>query len=394
MASLARIPAAHVFLFAAIFVYALAGTPTPDNPGVIEGIIGALLILSVLCGGITRITDVGLGSGIYIKSIQLFFLCGLIVPTVTAVYFGNDHALILRDIAAFCFLGLPLFLAGTFAGRPQETNILIGLCIFAGIGFCVRTLMPVFNVWAPEGELLYLSNSPLAMFAGISLACTGWSQLLALRIRNLFFAALCFVGAGVIIAAMLLDVQRATIGAIILSLIGVALVDLVRFPKKAAVPFAVIVLLLLAAYPLIGGGVEAMVRKTGEVGLNMRLQEAGAVYDAMKTSPVSFFAGQGWGAVFSSPAVGGLEVNYTHSLLTTMAMKGGVAMFALCLLVMAGAVYEIFLIFQRDKNGGFALFWPLLIPAFLYASHKSLDFGLILLLIGMWRNGRAPLQAR
>lgn len=98
--------------------------------------------------------------------------------------------------------------------------------------------------------------------------------------------------------------------------------------------------------------------------------------------------------MFSSPAVGGLEVNYTHSLLTTMAMKGGAAMFALCLLVLAGAVYEIFLIFQSDKNGGFALFWPLLIPAFLYASHKSLDFGLILLLIGMWRNGRAPLQAR
>lgn len=394
MADLPRISAAHAFLFAAILVYALAGTPTPDNPGMIEGIIGALLLLSVLCGGIARIADVGLGSGIYIKSVQIFFLCGLIVPTAAAVYFANGHALILRDIAAFCFLGLPLFLAGTFAGRAQESNILIGLCVLAGIGFCVRTLMPVFNVWAPEGELLYLSNSPLAMFAGIALVCAGWSRLLTLRIKNALPAALCFGGAGVIVAAMLLDVQRATIGAIVLSLIGVAVTDLVRTPKKAAVPFAAVVLLLLAVYPLVGGGVEAMVRKTGEVGLNMRLQEAGAVYDAMKASPVSFFAGQGWGAVFSSPAVGGLEVNYTHSLLTTMAMKGGAAMFMLCLLMLVSAVYEIFLIFQRDKSGGFALLWPLLIPAFLYASHKSLDFGLVLLLIGMWRNGRAPLQPR
>ncbi|PZO78053.1 MAG: hypothetical protein DI626_12135, partial [Micavibrio aeruginosavorus] len=157
---------------------------------------------------------------------------------------------------------------------------------------------------------------------------------------------------------------------------------------------AAITLLLLAIYPLVGGGVEAMVQKTGEVGLNMRLQEAGAVYESMKSSPISFFAGQGWGAVFSSPAVGGLEVNYTHSLLTTMAMKGGAAMFVLCLLMLCGAAYEIVLIFQRDKSGGFALFWPLMIPALLYASHKSLDFGLVLLLIGMWRNGRAPLQAR
>ncbi|PZO80892.1 MAG: hypothetical protein DI626_11130, partial [Micavibrio aeruginosavorus] len=194
MANLPRISAAHVFLFAAIIIYALAGTPTPDQPGTIEIIIGALLLLSVLCGGIARIADVGLGSGLFLKSVQIFFLCGLIVPTVTAVYFANDHMLILRDLAAFCFLGLPLFLAGTFSNRVRESNILIGLCVFAGLSFCIRTLMPVFNVWAPAGELLYLSNSPLAMFAGIALVCAGWSQLLLLRIRNVFIAALCFGG--------------------------------------------------------------------------------------------------------------------------------------------------------------------------------------------------------
>ena len=100
--------------------------------------------------------------------------------------------------------------------------------------------------------------------------------------------------------------------------------------------------------------------------------------------PPSLFVGQGWGSVFVSPAVGGLSVNYTHSLLTTMALKGGLILFFLAFVTMLAALYQIFLIFQRDRVRGLALFWSLVIPVFLYASHKSLDFGLLLLMIGVW----------
>jgi hypothetical protein len=40
-----------------------------------------------------------------------------------------------------------------------------------------------------------------------------------------------------------------------------------------------------------------------------------------------------------------------------------------------------------------SLLWPLLIPVLLYASHKSLDFGLILLLTGVWSTRAEALRA-
>ena len=45
------IPASFFFLAAAIVLYALFGSPTPDDPGAVEAAIGVLLILAVIWGG-------------------------------------------------------------------------------------------------------------------------------------------------------------------------------------------------------------------------------------------------------------------------------------------------------------------------------------------------------
>ncbi len=47
-------------------------------------------------------------------------------------------------------------------------------------------------------------------------------------------------------------------------------------------------------------------------------------------------------------------------------------------------LYQIFLIFQGDGTKALAVFWPFVMPIFLYVSQKSFDFGLILLLISVW----------
>jgi hypothetical protein len=75
-----------------------------------------------------------------------------------------------------------------------------------------------------------------------------------------------------------------------------------------------------------------------------------------------------------------------------MALKGGLVLLFVSLLMVITALHQIFLIFQQDRVRGLALFWSLLIPVFLYASHKSLDFGLILLLIGVWSTDPGPLH--
>ncbi len=388
-----RLPASIVFLFLAIGVYALFGSPTPDNPGFVEAVVGGLLILSIGAVGISGSVDLRRGRNGFLKSLQILFLAGLILPTIAGVYFGNDHMLILRDLLAFAFLGLPLFLADRFKDYPQAATILCRLLIGAGIVFSLRTLIPAFNVWIPQGELLYLSNSPLALFAGVYFAASLWCALESISRAQIFHVLVCLAGLGILVAAMLLDVQRATVSAIFLTWLVLALVTLVKTPRRVFLPLMLTGALAVAIYPLVADALQAMATKTAEVGLNMRLQEAQAVFDMLMTSnPAALLIGLGWGSVFASPAVGGLDVNYTHSLLTTMALKGGIVLLLLTIILVVSALYQIMLIFQQDRVRGLSLFWPLVIPVFLYASHKSLDFGLLLLMIGVWSNQAPPLH--
>ncbi|HEU4839546.1 MAG TPA: hypothetical protein VFS88_09095 [Micavibrio sp.] len=393
MDRLKNFPASFFFLSAAVVLYALFGSPTPDDPGVIEAAIGVLLILAVGIGGFHGAVDLKLDRVFFLKTLQVLFLCGLILPTASAVYYGNDVMLIARDIAAFAFIGLPLFLSEKYAHDEKAARLLPALMVFAGLAFAVRTLIPAFNIWIPQGELLYLSNSPLSLFAGAFLVGLAWNALMMPGRRAILMAALCLGGVAVLAAAMLLDVQRATIGALFLTLLILALSSFVQTPRHATLPILIIAVLAALFYPLISETAQAIAQKTAAVGMNMRTQEALAVFDALSAQPESLFMGRGWGAVFSSPAVAGLDVNYTHSFLTTMALKGGLVTLGLSVLMALAALYQIFLIFQRDRVKGLSLLWPLLIPVLLYASHKSLDFGLILLLTGVWSTRAEALRA-
>lgn len=378
------LPAFTFFLFAAIAVYGLLGSPTPDNPGMVEAATGILLAALLVSAGLGKALRLTLGRTLFLKSLQILFLCGLILPTLSGVYFGNDPALIVRDLAAFFFLALPLFLSERFDGQERAQKLLCGFLIFAGFAFAARTLAPVFKIWRAPEELLYLSNSPLTLFAAVWLAGALWANLMALTRPSLVRAAGAAFALAVILAAMLLDVQRATIGAVFVTLFGLAVIDFALRPKRAALPLLLLALGMALIFPLVWDTLQAMAAKTAEVGMNARMAEARAVVDALSADPVTFFTGYGWGAVYASPAVAGLEVNYTHSFLTTLLLKGGMILFIAGFGMTLAALREIFFIFQRDRARAVALFWPVVIPVFLYASHKSLDFGLTLLMLGVW----------
>ena len=113
----------------------------------------------------------------------------------------------------------------------------------------------------------------------------------------------------------------------------------------------------------------------------MRLEEAQAVWLSVADSPLTLLFGQGWGATLESPAVGGIRVNYTHSILSGMLLKTGLAGLFLTVAYLAAIAVRLGrLAGSRPLLAG-ALAGPLLINIFFYASYKSLDFGLILLLI-------------
>jgi hypothetical protein len=384
---LIQLPASALCLFAAVITYGLLGSPTPDNPGIPEIAIGVFLLLAA-GRGLSRFHDFQRPENLYFRLLHVVFLTGLLLPLGIGIFFGNDPALIVRDVTAFLFLCLPLFVARAFYTSEEAEKFLPWVLAFAGIAFALRTLVPIFHIWITGDELLYLSNSPLVLFTAIFLCAVAWKGLTYFSLTKLPAVIASFILIGVIIAAMLLDVQRATVAAVGISLLVLWGVTLIKTPKRILLPTLIICVAMLVFAPWLSDMAAALYKKTSEVGMNMRVQEAEAVLNALMANPVSVLLGSGWGGVFASPAVGGLDVNYTHSLLTTMFLKGGLIFAVLVLAFCVAGFYQIFLIFQRDSGKGLAVFWPFIIPILLYASHKSLDFGLLLLLIGVWSNRR------
>jgi len=117
----------------------------------------------------------------------------------------------------------------------------------------------------------------------------------------------------------------------------------------------------------------------------MRSAEWAAVWAEVSAHPISLLIGKGWGATFSSPAVADIEVNFTHGLLSSLLLKTGLIGLGLGL-VYLGALGRGWLnMFKTHPVIVVALGGPILIDVFLYASFKSLDFGLMLLLLASLR---------
>jgi hypothetical protein len=382
---LGRLRARFVFLALAILLYAIAGSPTPDNPGVMEMSIGLCLMMAVGWRGIVQALNVSRPETTTQKLYHFFFLYGLIVPTLVAFFTGNETGWMMRDVLSFLFLGLPVFFNGALGDDKPYTKWLSALLLCAGLAFSIRTLVPVLNIWVPQGELIYLSNSPLVVMAAVFFILWAWEGLADFTVPSFVWLFLKLLCVFVLVSAMLLDVQRATIGAVFLSVLFVALMDFYKKPKAASVTIGLFSILLVLLWPALENVFSVMVHKTADVGMNARFAEISAVYAKLCAGGgLGYLFGYGWGATFSSPAVAGLEVNFTHSWLTTMLLKGGIVFFGLCSCVFIRLVYEILLIFQRDRSWGLALGAAFVIPSLLYASHKSLDFGLILLMIMVW----------
>ena len=120
-------------------------------------------------------------------------------------------------------------------------------------------------------------------------------------------------------------------------------------------------------------------RKTQLVGLNSRAQEWQTVLDLVFRDWGHALFGYGWGVRFENPAVGGLPVLFTHSLLSALLLKTGVFGAGLVFTTLVFVVLKALPVLAQRRALFLILVFPLLISGGIYASYKSLGFGLILL---------------
>ncbi|MEM6780568.1 MAG: O-antigen ligase family protein [Pseudomonadota bacterium] len=366
------------FLLIALCLYGVLGSPTPDNPGVTELIIGCFLVLAASFS----VFDFKSNHERWKSVLSVSLIYGLSVMVMNAFLNNNDSGMVLRDIIAFFFLLTPLFFYDVLARNPRAFKCFSIALIFIGVCFSVRALLPIYGFYEAPDELLYLANSPLVLLTALFLVGVVFSDIYnrAVTLRTAMVLGLSVIP----FMAMLIDVQRAPMAAVFITM-GFALCVMMYFrPKRAAVMLMIFLFSVLMLAPVIEDIVFEILSKTSRVGMNMRVEELRAVFDAIGQNPFTVLLGLGWGASFEAPSVGGLHVPYTHSLLSYFLLKGGLIGLGLVSVFCVMVGRELLKIMNVQPVFGFALLWPFFIPVFLYASHKSLDFGLVLLFIFLY----------
>ncbi|QQG36785.1 MAG: hypothetical protein HYS17_03145 [Micavibrio aeruginosavorus] len=389
-------------LLMALALYALLATPTPDNLGVIGFSIGLGLLFAAGVPGLIQVARPAQGPAgmpLFIPAARLLLMWGLCVPLLAGLMTGREATFILRDLVAFICLLLPLFLWPCLKNWPQADRLFPAMLCMVGIIFAVRVLWGAISEQGGAIRLYgfisdpdNLLNAPTALFALLYLTGTGGRLLgRASNSRSLLLAFLCFIPVLILLAAMLGVGQRAHIGAWGLALILWAGALIWRCPRALGriLLLTCPLIVLLALLPVAGlqGLLMGLLEKNTLVGFNNRLEEARVVFESFSGQPFwAVLFGQGWGAGITSPAAGPYPVNYTHSLLTTYLLKTGLCGFMLVLAYLAVLAAGIWRVLWVFPVGGVALAAPFLIDITLYASFKTLDFGLLLSLIVLWTN--------
>ncbi|MBI1301620.1 MAG: hypothetical protein GC137_08185 [Alphaproteobacteria bacterium] len=369
-------PKKAYFLLFACVVYAFFGRPTPDSFGFTEALISLCLLCGIGFHALNQIFKERFSSKWRLFGFGLF-VYGFTVPVVMGIFSGYGYQAILRDIIPFLFLLLPIFLRPLKHEKHDYFYVLLAGVLIIGLVFSVRSLF-----WNKEA-FLYLENMPTVLFAGLFLLGLGLHSAVFRKIdvfyicRPIALSALSVIPFLVIV----LSLQRASVAAAILYVALLCLFFMSRKPYRILGSSILGLIVLWLFWAEIHMMLLPLLEKTRDVGLNMRPQEFTAVWAIVSDNILHFLFGIGWGGDFSSPAVGGVRVNFTHSFFSSMLLKAGLFGVLFSFIYSAGLVKLLSKVVWNNPVLGLALSAPVLIDLTLYASYKSLDFGLVLALI-------------
>jgi len=397
-------------LLLGIVIYAIAGTPTPDAPGIIEICVAFLLIFAMGVDGLRyAISPLNFKTDeMWVSGARILLYYGITVSLLAAVLNGHNLSAILRDLTAFMFLLLPIFIRPLLQNlHPDKFRFIIAACIFSGCLFAIRDWAGLASISIPgivAGERLsYLSNSPLTLMAAISLAGIGICLYYRGEFVRGWLLGSILLGIAVFpLATMAMGLQRASIGCFLLAVSVFLGIAMWSRPKRFTIPVLLLGIGTVCIFPMVENIGASLFMKSDQVGFNMRPEEIKAVWNGVfvydgtgSINNISFLTGLGWGGSFRSPAVGMMEVYFTHGLMGSALLKTGLIGFFLHAFYLA-AIASCFLRVRKLRQFNMhdynlaayvillSLLCPFLIDIFLYAAFKSLDFGLILVLMSIF----------
>lgn len=375
-------------LFAALGLYGAFGSPTPDQFDVSYVVIAGLLIVAIGGAGMVSAVHFHWRAELWRSSVQVLMLYGIGAGVLGVLIYAQAVHLALRDLVAFGFLVLPLFLWPLVRDEIGKKALLFGM-LTIGVLFSIRVMGDVLSIPLDQNALYYLGNSPAVLFTALFMIGLAFDHILrGFNVKHIAIFCACVGVAMIAVYPMVLSAQRASLGAVALFMVLMICFGFVKAPRRMVIVLMACIVLAYFVQGLVSDVWGDLQGKTALVGANMRLQEWAAVWGEITQDPWSFLFGRGFGANFSSPAVADIRVNYTHSLLSSMLLKLGMVGVLLTVFYLVVLGIGLMRVFRQKYWLVLALMAPLFIDVFFYAAYKSLDFGLLLSLIVIVGFGR------
>lgn len=364
-------------LIAAALLHGMFSSPAPKALGIAEILIAVGLCIAAM----PRLPNFLDAQFLRQHPDCLAWLWLLLIPLFIALISGNDGRDVSRDVMAICFLGLPVLVGGIDQKYLKKFALALaaGGAMIALRYWIITDGFSAFRNLKHGDSLLYLALDPLVLFAAIYFPI----QLIEIwfserrRIHKILLCLICMAAAILCWGALSGMMMR---GAIALGIFALSFYAL-RHWQRPFIPIimaAVAIAVIVVFFEPIARFMESLAEKTQHVGLNARDAEFAAIWNIQAADPLAFLFGQGWGATYASPAVGGYFVNYSHSALGFYFLKTGV----IGVLILGFYLWRAFLPLRESRSSLlFAVVPPLVLSFTLYTSYKFLGCGLLLLLL-------------
>jgi len=319
--------------------------------------------------------------------VSLAFCVTLFIPLFVGLYLGNKPHDVIRDLIPLFY-----FYLAFVAPNRNEENALIMIrylpffLVLCGLVYSLRELLPFYVNGG--GRMLvtsdYFIQSPAVLFSAAFLLSTFFRKfsssehLQSVLFLLLFLLPVMAFYKGVLRAPLFLSILFP-----VLYYVYISNKKLIRLLCTSLLIFGFV----FVQWGNLISALELFVLKQQNYGSNGKVDELLKVFEIVFSSSDlgAMLFGKGWGGVWYSPAVG-LEVRYTHSLFTFMLLKMGligVVLFAFLLFSIASKLWK--LLFKTDDPYILSIIFSvvpvLIVNIFLESAYKTLDFGVILLLL-------------
>lgn len=373
----------YLFFIFSILSYAIFSFPFPKNPGVIEMIIGVLLIKATGINGVLGLFSFGSKEN-DLQKIRLAFWFLLFIPTITMLVNGwelNDYV---RDIIPLVYMFLPLLV---FSNLKKSKYILKLPFILSVVGliFSIRFFIETESTPLDVGGSVlwdnkkYFSYDPAVLFGAIWFFIRA-GEVFSRKITNTLLSICYFLGSFICLTALAAVVQRAP-----LALFAVACcIYFVKSNIPRIYKVVIIFLLFIVSFEYLGelilNVLDMFYEKQIVHGLNNKDSEFSAVFEVMSLGISTSLFGVGWGGIFYNPAYGMLMSN-THSIISYALIKTGLLGMGAFAIYGSRIIRDILSIYKYDLGVTLASSFSLVIGLLFQPTYKTLSYGVILVII-------------